>query len=60
MRSTAALDGAHARIRALGLTLMSYLIASTIVIVFPVPGLGESESHCEESKLKDTLTGQKL
>ena len=39
MRSAAELLGAHARIRAFGSRSRSWLIASTIVTVLPVPGL---------------------
>ena len=39
IRSAAELDGAHARILIFVSFLSNCLIASTIVIVFPVPGL---------------------
>ena len=42
MRSAAELLGAHARIRVSGL-VQSWRMASTMVTVFPVPGLGAGE-----------------
>ena len=39
MRSAAEFEGAHASIRILSFFLVSCVMASTMVIVFPVPGL---------------------